>query len=163
MFFNSVPGNGPNIIKDDRGTCLDDKHGGTGNGNPVWFYQCNGTAAQQWNFYVDHGQQVALHDINGKVYSVKLEGINQNCQGIVHLWNFPNPHLDISGWYWMTWGGCWPQENQGLDVYMYSGSNGGGTYLGHIRFQVPTWQTYTTWYSQQIDGGSAGYPGENTV
>lgn len=33
------------------GTCLDDYHSGTGNGNAIEFYSCNNTYAQQWEPY----------------------------------------------------------------------------------------------------------------
>jgi hypothetical protein len=156
------PGPGPNEIQNDEGTCLDDKNGGTANNNPVWFYPCNYTAAQQWDFIVDKGQQLALHDIKHKVNSVTLEGLNQNCTPVQRTVNFPNPYLDISGWYWTTWCG-FPGDGTGVWVYMYAGLDGSGTYLGATLLDIPDWQTNTTWYTCQIDGGSNSYPGVNTV
>jgi Ricin-type beta-trefoil lectin domain len=162
IFNNQPPTSGPNELQNDHGTCLDDKNGGTANNNPVWFYQCNYTAAQQWDFIVDKGQQLALHDIDGKVNSVKLEGINQSCNSVQKTVNFPNPYVDISGWYWTTYCG-YPGHATGVAVYMYSGANLSGTYLGYVFLEIPDWQTNTTWYTCQIDGGSNSYPGVNTV
>jgi hypothetical protein len=162
IFNHQPPTSGPMVIQDNHGTCLDDKDGGKGNGNPVWFYQCNATSAQQWDFTVDKGQHLALHDIGGRVYSVKLEGINQNCSNVQPTFNFPSAFLDITNYYWTTFCG-FPGNGSGVVVYMYSGANLGGSYLGYQIIQVPDWQTYTNWYSSEIDGGSNEYPGENSV
>jgi hypothetical protein len=162
IFNNQPPTSGPNYLRDDHGTCLGDKNGGTANGNPVWFTRCDYTTAQQWDFYADKGQQLALHDIKKKVNSVMLEGLNQSCNNVQKTVNTPDPYTDISGWYWTTFCG-FPGNATGVAVYMYSGANLGGIFLGYVYLEIPDWQTNTTWYTCQIDGGTNSYPGVNTV
>lgn len=146
------------------GTWLDDTGAGRRNGNPVQFYTPNGSNAQVWHIHFDYGQQLALHDMQGRVYSAKIVGFNQYCHGYATLnINFPNTYLDISGWLWLTYCGAGTGGSSAVYIYAYSGPNQTGTYLGYQSCTVPNWQTYTTWYTCQIDGGSAAYPGLNSV
>jgi len=39
----------PNVFLATSSKCLDDHYAGRNNGNPVDFWDCNGTAAQLWN------------------------------------------------------------------------------------------------------------------
>jgi hypothetical protein len=51
---SSPPPTGGSAVRNPNGLCLDDRSSGTGNGNPVQIYTCNGTGAQQWT-YVEAG------------------------------------------------------------------------------------------------------------
>lgn len=51
---NPPPSSGGSAVHNANGMCLDDRYSGTGNGNPVQIWTCNGTGAQQWT-YVEAG------------------------------------------------------------------------------------------------------------
>jgi hypothetical protein len=63
---NVISGLSPSI-------CLDDQHSGTGNGNNVDVFPCNGSGAQIWGFQQVAGSSSTL----GKVYEIHV-GVGSN-------------------------------------------------------------------------------------
>jgi Ricin-type beta-trefoil lectin domain/ell wall binding domain 2 (CWB2) len=57
--FPAVPIGGQIISNIDRTVCVDDSGGGTGNGNVIQLWGCNGTASQAWRLY-SNGELVVL-------------------------------------------------------------------------------------------------------
>jgi len=57
--FPAAPIGGQIISNVDAGVCVDDSGSGTGNGNSIQIWGCNGTAAQAWRLY-SNGELVVL-------------------------------------------------------------------------------------------------------
>jgi Ricin-type beta-trefoil lectin domain len=95
-------------IKNANGLCLDDRSSGTGNGNPVQIYTCNGTGAQQWT-YVEAG--TTLH-VLGKCLDIPGGGTANGTK--LQIWDCNNTGAQVfihraDGSYYN------PQSNRCLD------------------------------------------------
>jgi hypothetical protein len=92
-----------------NGLCLDDKSSGTGNGNPIQIWGCNGTGAQQWT-YVAAGS--TLH-VLGKCADIKSGGTAAGTK--VQLWDCNNSGAQV--WIHHSNGEYYnPQSNRCLDI-----------------------------------------------
>ena len=53
------------------------------------------------------GQQLALDDYNGLVYTAQVYGANQSCNFVISpVEDWPSTWLNLSGWWWQSWNGC---------------------------------------------------------
>jgi beta-glucanase (GH16 family) len=114
---------GGKAVKGVAGLCLDDRSSGTGNGNPIQTWTCNGSGAQQWT-YVQAGS--TLH-VLGKCMDITSGGTANGTK--VQLWDCNNTGAQV--WIHQSNGAYLnPQSNRCLDV------PGGNTSPG---IQVQIW------------------------
>jgi len=118
------------------------------------------------------GQQLALQDVAGYVYSASVFGYNNLCQyrqlGI-SSWNGPdNGHdYDMSGAWWQDWYGteggnqCYYDQ---ITVQENSGWNYSGVWFqtNYLTQYEPPHSQPSNWTTCQVDGGYACTSGENS-
>ena len=110
----------------------------TGGAVALAFAGVLGSAGQ--SFAASNGQQIRFHDNSGLVYSIRIEGPNQN--GDVASGCFATPSKD-------TWIGGWWRKGEATVTFYKNNSCSFATYYGETNAWVPTSQSgdWTTVYS----------------
>ncbi|MFD3537155.1 hypothetical protein [Streptomyces sp. NPDC058664] len=97
-----------------------------------------GSAGQ--SFAGSNGQQIRFHDTSTVVYSIRIQGYNQNGESVSGCFSTPSRDTWINGWWW--------KGEVGVTFYRNS-SCSFATYYGDEIVWVPTEQSgdWTTVYS----------------
>lgn len=107
-----------------------------------------------------NGQYLALRDVVGNDNSAIVGGDNQSCHlTYYYINNWPQHDFDISGYWWQSWSGCSPYYT--TEVWTYSGTNQTGTQNGTYGLNGPPHSQSNTWWTCEVDGGSACATGQN--
>ncbi|MFE4311359.1 hypothetical protein [Streptomyces sp. NPDC056891] len=89
-----------------------------------------GSAGQ--SFAASNGQQIHFHDSSGLVYSIRVQGYNQNGDAASGCFSTPGKDTWVGGWWWKG----------EVNVTFYKGSSCSfATYFGETNAWVPTSQS----------------------